>query len=61
MCKNYKPVEGFDPTQLTPYLDTKNRDFTSLTGINRILIPFLVCGDFSAYDSDATYSLNVSN
>ncbi|KAI4466512.1 ribosomal rna methyltransferase [Holotrichia oblita] len=59
VCKNYKPEKGFDPAQLTPYLDTKNKDFSSLTGINRILIPFLVCGDASAYDSDATYCLNI--
>ncbi|GJQ80740.1 hypothetical protein Trydic_g9334 [Trypoxylus dichotomus] len=59
VCKNYKPEVGFDPSQLTPYLDTKNKDFSSLTGVNRIVIPFLVCGDTSAYDSDATYCLNL--
>ncbi|KRT80167.1 hypothetical protein AMK59_7889 [Oryctes borbonicus] len=61
VCKNYKPETGFDPSQLTPYLDTKNKDFASLTGVNRILIPFLVCGDTSAYDSSSSRNSSIGN
>ena len=28
-----------------------------LEGHNRFIVPFLACGDLSAYDSDKTYSL----
>lgn len=34
-------------------------DFNQLEGVNRIIVPFLACGDLSAYDSDKTYPLEV--
>lgn len=58
VCMKYSPDEKFDPTLLTPYLNAKNRDFSKLTGVNRVHIPFIVCGDLSAFDSDTTYPLN---
>ena len=30
-----------------------------LTGVNRIIVPFLACGDLSGYDSDMTYPLQL--
>jgi tRNA (cytidine32/guanosine34-2'-O)-methyltransferase len=42
---------------LNPLLDHKYTDFNQLEGINRVIVPFLACGDLSAYDSDRTYSL----
>lgn len=59
VCQNYSPPPGFDPKQITPYLDVSNKDFKALTGINRVVIPFLVCGDVSAFDSDTTYPLQL--
>jgi len=35
-------------------------NFSELTGVNRVIVPFLACGDLSAYDSDMTYPLEVS-
>lgn len=29
--------------------------------MNRVIVPFLACGDLSAYDSDKTYDLNINN
>lgn len=60
VCRNYTPPDGFDSKLLVPYLDASYNDFNSLTGINRIIVPFLVCGDVSAYDSDCTYPLEVT-
>ena len=34
-------------------------DFNQLEGPNRIIVPFLACGDLSAFDSDRTYPLQV--
>ncbi|XP_069785267.1 tRNA (cytidine(32)/guanosine(34)-2'-O)-methyltransferase isoform X2 [Narcine bancroftii] len=34
-------------------------DFNQLAGPNRIIVPFLACGDLSAYDSDKTYPLQL--
>ncbi|XP_066262275.1 tRNA (cytidine(32)/guanosine(34)-2'-O)-methyltransferase-like [Euwallacea similis] len=59
VCQKYSPPEGFDPTLMTPYLEVSNKDFSSLEGINRVIIPFIVCGDVSAYDSDTTYPLQL--
>lgn len=59
VCQDYSPPIGFDPALIQPYLDIRNKDFSSLTGVNRVVIPFLVCGDLSAYDSDTTYPLNL--
>ena len=29
-----------------------------LTGVNRAIVPFLACGDLSAFDSDRTYPIH---
>ncbi|KAF5274522.1 hypothetical protein FQA39_LY07134 [Lamprigera yunnana] len=44
VCLNYSPPDEFDPTQITPFLDARNQNFDSLSGINRTIIPFLVFG-----------------
>lgn len=59
ICQDYSPPEGFDPTLIQPYLNITNKDFSTLTGINRVIIPFIVCGDLSGYDSDTTYPLQL--
>ena len=42
-------------------LDYKYDD-SNLVGINRMIVPFLACGDLSGYDADQSYSLlEVSN
>ena len=33
----------------------------SLEGVNRVIVPFVACGDLSAYDSDQTYLLAASS
>ena len=33
--------------------------FKTLEDENRVIIPFVACGDLSAYDSDMTYDLAV--
>lgn len=59
VCQHYSPPEGFDPKLITPYLDIRNKDFSVLEGINRVIIPFIVCGDVSSFDSDTTYPLQL--
>nr|CAI5840417.1 unnamed protein product [Callosobruchus analis] len=59
VCQNYAPPEEFDPKLMTPYLDVSNKDFSTLEGVNRTIIPFVVCGDVSAFDSDTTYPLQL--
>jgi len=57
VCQGYNPPEGYVPTMINPLLDHTYTDFNSLTGPNRLIVPFLACGDLSAYDSDKTYPL----
>jgi len=61
VCQNYSPPEGYVPTMVNPLLDHSYTDFNQLEGINRIIVPFMACGDLSAYDSDRTYGLDISD
>ena len=36
-------------------------DFNQFVGPNRYIVPFLACGDLSAYDSDKSYPLNLGS
>lgn len=57
VCQGFSPPPGYTPTMANPLLDHAYTDFDQLEGINRVIVPFLACGDLSAYDSDRTYSL----
>merc|ERR1712168_1220469 len=57
VCQGYSPPEGYVPTMINPLLDHTYTDFNSMTGPNRLIVPFLACGDLSAYDSDMTHPL----
>merc|ERR1719427_1120800 len=39
---------------MTP-LNFDVKDFDNLTGVNRVVVPFLTCGDLSGLDSDMNY------
>jgi len=60
VCQGYAPPPGYVPTMMNPLLDNHyDVDFNQLTGPNRVIVPFLACGDLSAFDSDKTYPLNL--
>ncbi|XP_070561021.1 tRNA (cytidine(32)/guanosine(34)-2'-O)-methyltransferase-like isoform X2 [Ptychodera flava] len=60
VCQDYSPPEGYVPNMSNPLLDHHyDVDFNSLEGPNRVIVPFLACGDLSAYDSDRTYPLKL--
>lgn len=60
VCQGYDPPEGFIPDLTRPLLN-HSYDFTQLDGPARVIVPFVTCGDLSAYDSDRTYSLDLDN
>lgn len=35
--------------------------FGSLEGVKRMIVPFMACGDLSAFDSDQTYQHNATD
>ena len=59
VCQGYSQPPGYIPTMVNPLLDHTYTDFDSLEGPNRYIVPFLACGDLSAYDADKTYPLKV--
>ncbi|XP_035233092.1 putative tRNA (cytidine(32)/guanosine(34)-2'-O)-methyltransferase, partial [Stegodyphus dumicola] len=59
VCQGYNPPDGYVPNMMNPLLDLQYDDFNQLTGVNRIIVPFIACGDLSAFDSDRTYPLQL--
>lgn len=69
VCRDFVPRPGWDPFALismgvstSEYFDKlldKNEDLQKLSGAalveERVVAPFVACGDLSSYDSDATY------
>ena len=46
---------------VNPLLDLSYQgSWQELEGINRVIVPFIACGDLSAYDSDKSYPLQVN-
>ncbi len=35
-------------------------ELTPLVGVNKVIVPFLACGDLSGFDSDKSYPTQVS-
>ncbi|CAM4619149.1 tRNA (cytidine(32)/guanosine(34)-2'-O)-methyltransferase [Lepidochelys kempii] len=61
VCRGYCPPEGYVPNMSNPLLDhCYDVDFNQLEGPNRVIVPFLACGDLSSYDSDRTYPLQLA-
>eukprot|EP00163_Fabomonas_tropica_P016621 TRINITY_DN29731_c0_g1_i1.p1 TRINITY_DN29731_c0_g1~~TRINITY_DN29731_c0_g1_i1.p1 ORF type:complete len:294 (+),score=58.87 TRINITY_DN29731_c0_g1_i1:223-1104(+) len=57
VCQGYNPPEGYVPTLYNPMLDHQYGPANELTGINRVIVPFVACGDLSGFDSDMSYPL----
>ncbi|KAJ3139863.1 putative tRNA (cytidine(32)/guanosine(34)-2'-O)-methyltransferase [Geranomyces variabilis] len=55
--QNYTPPAGYVPTMLNPLLDFSYGQGNELVGVNRVVVPFVACGDLSGFDSDQTYPL----
>ncbi|KNE68317.1 23S rRNA (uridine(2552)-2'-O-)-methyltransferase [Allomyces macrogynus ATCC 38327] len=60
VCQDYAPPAGYVPTMKNPMLDVDYNDTNSaLTGPNRFIVPFVACGDLSAWDADQTHALDL--
>lgn len=71
VCQNFQPPAGYVPTMMQPMLapsdgDSKATDETEtsaegagpkLAGVNRVIVPFVACGDLSGFDADQSYPL----
>ena len=54
VCKEYKPPIGYVPTMINPF-DYFSNNMKQTNDINGIIVPFIACGDLSAFDSDRNY------
>uniref|UniRef100_A0A915PJM0 Putative tRNA (cytidine(32)/guanosine(34)-2'-O)-methyltransferase n=1 Tax=Setaria digitata TaxID=48799 RepID=A0A915PJM0_9BILA len=60
VCKGFSLPKGYAPTMKNPMLcPDYDSEVNSLSGPNRLLVPFLACGDLSGWDSDRTYGLEL--
>lgn len=60
VCENYSPPDGYVPNMFNPLLNnSQDVNFNCFSGVNRVVVPFLACGDLSAYDSDKSYPLEL--
>nr|CAB3247349.1 putative tRNA (cytidine(32)/guanosine(34)-2'-O)-methyltransferase [Phallusia mammillata] len=60
VCEGYDPPEDYIPNMSNPLLDMDYDLYSNqLEGPNRVIAPFLACGDLSGYDSDKTYPLQL--
>jgi hypothetical protein len=61
VCEGYNPPANYVPTMVSPMLGAQYNDATNaLTGPNRVIVPFLACGDLSGLDSDQSYPLELA-
>ncbi|CAH1389194.1 unnamed protein product [Nezara viridula] len=58
LCEDFSAPMGYVPNMMNPLLENKSVNWDSLNEVNSYIVPFLACGDLSAYDSDKTYPLN---
>ena len=59
VCREYSPPADFIPSMLEPMLDHSYTEVDTLQGSNRVVVPFVACGDLSGFDSDASYPLQI--
>ncbi|XP_018012598.1 putative tRNA (cytidine(32)/guanosine(34)-2'-O)-methyltransferase [Hyalella azteca] len=61
VCRGYSPPPGYTPTMSNPLLHASSatHDWKDqlLGPVDRLIVPFVTCGDLSAYDADTSYSL----
>ncbi|XP_033219846.1 putative tRNA (cytidine(32)/guanosine(34)-2'-O)-methyltransferase [Belonocnema kinseyi] len=58
ICKKYSPPKGYKPHMMNPLLTHEKINYDDLEGVNRYIVPFMVCGDLNGPDSDTSYPLD---
>ena len=62
VCRGFRMPTNCKPTLFNPLLNPDSvLDFASLTEEERIIVPYVSCGDLSGFDSDCSYPLNLDN
>lgn len=65
VCQQYKPPVGYKPQMLDPMKSTAvlfdGDDDDDVSSVNRLVVPFVVCGDLRGFDADKTYGLELGD
>ena len=59
VCQDYAPPNDYVPKMIIPTLHMVEMSGQSFT--NRVIVPFLACGDLSGFDSDMSYPLHLED
>ncbi|KAI0227371.1 tRNA (uridine-2'-O-)-methyltransferase trm7 [Massospora cicadina] len=59
VCQDYCPPVGYVPSMVDPMMDLPYDETNPLLGPNRVVVPFVACGDLDGFDSDMSYPLPV--
>jgi len=60
VCRGYDPPSDYKPVMSSPLLDHNYGVENEMTGSNRMIVPFVACGDLSGFDADQSYPLDLS-
>jgi tRNA (cytidine32/guanosine34-2'-O)-methyltransferase len=56
VCRGYSPPSGFEPTNLTEFLEKGYGALDDMSEFNRKFVPFIACGDLSnSFDADGSH------
>lgn len=55
VCQDYSPPTDYIPTMINPMLDAHYTEENPIQGTNRVVVPFIACGDLNGFDSDQNY------
>ncbi|KAJ2004576.1 tRNA (uridine-2'-O-)-methyltransferase trm7 [Coemansia thaxteri] len=58
VCMDYCPPADYVPNMANPLMDVPYNVSNPVVGSNRVIVPFVACGDLRGFDADMTYSLD---
>ncbi|KAJ2491424.1 tRNA (uridine-2'-O-)-methyltransferase trm7 [Coemansia sp. RSA 2050] len=58
VCMDYNPPADYVPNMANPLMDVPYDASNPIVGSNRVIVPFVACGDLRGFDADMTYSLD---
>ncbi|KAA8494783.1 putative tRNA (cytidine(32)/guanosine(34)-2'-O)-methyltransferase [Porphyridium purpureum] len=61
VCRGFRMPSGMIANAYLHSDPLRNKALSSLTGDNRVLVPFVSCGDLSGFDADMSYDLSDSD
>lgn len=59
VCRDFHQPSGYIPSLVSPMIEPNYSDANPQLGPNRIIVPFISCGDLGCLDADQDYPLDV--